>query len=635
MCGVAGVLDLRGNPVDRAVLERMNARLVHRGPDEEGYYFNGGAALAQRRLRIIDLTSGKQPMANEDGTVWVTFNGEIYNFHELRSDLEKAGHRFATQSDTEVIVHAYEQHGIECVQHFRGMFAFALWDQARQMLLLARDRVGKKPLFYTTAGGQFIFASELQALVAHPDVPRDLDPCALDDYLTYGYIAAPATIYRGIFKVPPAHVLTAHVPDGGGSLLDLRLKRYWELPYLPKLALSEVEAIEATRAALTEAVRLRMIADVPLGAHLSGGIDSSLVVALMSGLSRQPVKTFSIGFAEREYDELPYARMVAERFRTEHHELVVRPDALEALPQLVRHYGEPFADSSAVPSYYVAQMTRQHVTVALNGDGGDESFAGYERYLAGHLTRRYQKIPRLIRCGVLEPLARLLPANLPRRSWLRKGQRFIRDASLPAGQSYVGWISMFRPEQKAALYTPEFHARLGTHDAERGVRDAVDAGRRAGLDPVDALLAADVQTYLPFDLLVKMDIATMAHSLEVRSPFLDHKVMELAARLPVSYKVRRSCLKYLLKQLGVDLLPLAVLRRPKMGFGVPVGDWMKCELRPLLDDALSADRVGRRGYFRPNAVRELVDAHGDGRQDSAFQLWALLCLELWHQEFLP
>ena len=367
--------------------------LRHRGPDAEGHFQRDPILLGHRRLSIIDLAAGQQPLGNEDGSVWVTFNGEIYNFQELRERLLGLGHRFATQSDTEVIVHAYEQYGGRCVEHFRGMFAFAVWDERRRALFLARDRVGKKPLFYTWAGGQFVFASELAALLKHPGVGRELEPTALDDYLTYGYIPAPGTIFKGVWKLPPAHTLVVPLGrDGGPSVAEP--ERYWRLMYEPKLVLRVEAAVEELLAELTEAVRLRMIADVPLGALLSGGIDSSLIVALMSRLSNRPVRTFSIGFDDQAFNELPYARLVAERYHTEHHELIVRPNALEVLPTLVRHYGEPFADSSAIPSYYVAKMTREHVTVALNGDGGDESFAGYERYLGSALADRFARLPR-------------------------------------------------------------------------------------------------------------------------------------------------------------------------------------------------------------------------------------------------
>jgi asparagine synthase (glutamine-hydrolysing) len=634
MCGIAGILDLKGRAVERPVLERICACLAHRGPDDEGFHVEGSVALGQRRLSIIDLSSGRQPMGNEDGTVWVTFNGEIYNFLELRADLEARGHRFATRSDTEVIVHAYEQYGTACVERFRGMFAFAVWDSRRRSLFLARDRVGKKPLFYARADGQFVFASELQALVEHPSVRREVDPAAVDRYLTYGYIPAPGTIYWGVSKLSPGHFLVVEAPEDGSEVAAPREEPYWQLAYTPKLDLDEGEAAEGLLEVLTEAVRLRLIADVPLGALLSGGVDSGVVVALMSRLSDRPVKTFSIGFEEKSFNELPYARLVARRYGTDHHELIVRAQGLDVLPTLVRHYGEPFADSSAIPSYHVARLTRQHVTVALNGDGGDECFAGYERYLGSGLADRYQRIPRPLRVGMIEPLAALIPATLPRRNRLGQAKRFLQVAAQPAARRYLRWVTYFTPEQKQDLYTPGFRASLAGQDGGAWLLDEYEALRRGGCDRLDALLATDVRSYLPYDLLVKMDIATMASSLEARSPFLDHKVMEFAARLPSRYKLRGGVLKYLLRKVARTLLPSQVLDRRKMGFGIPVGSWMRGELLPMLNDVLFSPEALGRGYLRPEAVRRLVRDHTAGTRDHTYQLWSLLWLELWHREFL-
>jgi asparagine synthase (glutamine-hydrolysing) len=634
MCGIAGIVDLKGRPVDQPLLERLCARLAHRGPDDQGVHIDRNAGLGQRRLSIIDLSCGRQPMGNEDGTVWVSFNGEIYNFPTLRAELEARGHRFATHSDTEVIVHAYEEYGTGCLSRFRGMFAFAVWDQRQRRLFLARDRVGKKPLFYTRSDGQFVFASELQALLLHPGVRRELDPAAVDDYLTYGYIPAPGTAFQGVFKLPPAHFLTLDVPEDDPGVADERVERYWSLDYTPKLELDEEAAAEGLLEILTEAVRLRMIADVPLGALLSGGVDSSLVVALMSQLTDRPVKTFSVGFEEKAFNELPYARLVAQRYGTDHHELVVRAGALEVLPTLVRHYGEPFADSSAIPSYHVARLTRQHVTVALNGDGGDESFAGYERYLASGLAERYQGIPRAVRVGMIEPLAGLIPGTLPRRSRLGQAKRFLQVAAQPIARRYLRWVTYFTAEQRQGLYTPEFRTHLAGHDGDAWLLRQFDAMGCDGGDRLDALLATDVRSYLPYDLLVKMDIATMACSLEARSPLLDHKVMEFAARLPARFKLRGPMLKYLLKKIARKLLPAENLNRRKMGFGIPVGDWMRGELRPLLDDVLLSPEALARGYFRPEVVQRLVRENAEGTHDHTYQIWSLLWFELWHREYL-
>jgi asparagine synthase (glutamine-hydrolysing) len=634
MCGIAGILDLRDRPVAPSLVRRLCDVLVHRGPDDEGYYMDGSVGLGQRRLAILDLAGGRQPMSNEDGTIWITFNGAIYNFRELRERLEGLGHRFATRSDTEVIVHAYEQYGPECVKELRGMFAFALWDQPRQTLLAARDRVGKKPLFYAEVDGQWVFASELQALLRHPGLSREVDRAALDEYLTYGYVPAPRSIFRGVYKLPPAHYLTLRLRRGGGGDPEVHVERYWRLAYEPKLGLSEGDAADGLLEVLREAVRLRMIADVPLGALLSGGIDSSMVVALMSQLSDRPVKTFSIGFDERAFNELSYARLVAERYGTEHHELIVRPNALEVLPTLVRHYGEPYADSSAIPTYYVAKLTREHVKVVLNGDGGDECLAGYERYAGGLTADRYGRIPQVIRRLAIEPLSRVIPASAPRRSRLGQARRFLEVAGQPAGQRYLRWMSHVRAEGKAALYSSEFREQLAGYQAESWLLGMWEELAGAHLGLLDRMLALDVESYLPYDLLVKMDIATMANSLEGRSPFLDHEVMEFGARLPARYKLRGMQLKHLLKKAGARLLPPDIITRRKMGFGVPVGAWMRGQLRSWVEDLLLSPRALKRGYFEPEALRQRVWAHRDGRQEQSLEVWALLWLELWHQELM-
>jgi asparagine synthase (glutamine-hydrolysing) len=631
MCGIAGILDIQGRAVDATLLHRLCKVLAHRGPDDEGYYVDGPIGLGQRRLAILDVAGGRQPMSNEDGSVCVTFNGEIYNFQELRRQLEAAGHRFATRSDTEVIVHAYEQYGPECAKQLRGMFAFGLWDARARRLFVARDRVGKKPLFYAEADGQWLFASELQALLQHPGLARDVDPTALDDYLTYGYVPAPKTIFKGVHKLAPAHYLTLDFGAAGGA--RTRTERYWHLEYGPKLNVSEAEAAEGLLEGLQEAVRLRMVADVPLGALLSGGIDSSVVVALMSQVSGR-VKTFSIGFEEQDFTELPYARLVAERYGTEHHELIVRPDALEVLPTLVRHYGEPYADSSAVPTYYVAKLTREHVKVALNGDGADECLAGYERYRGSRVADVYQAVPAVARKLAAEPFRRLIPAVGSRRSALQRLKRFLEAADDSADRRCLRWMTYFPADRKRTLYTGEFQERLAGHDGDQWLLDLWARSVRECADLLDTLLSVDVQSYLPYDLLVKMDIASMANSLEARSPFLDHEVMEFCARLPSAYKLRGLTSKYLLKKAAAQLLPPETLRRGKRGFEVPVGYWMRGDLRPWIEDVLLSPRALKRGYFKPDALRQLVHAHVDGRHDWSFELWALLWLELWHRDFM-
>jgi asparagine synthase (glutamine-hydrolysing) len=624
MCGITGVVG--SLQTDRATLERMNDALRHRGPDGEGSFWSETVGLAMRRLAIIDLNSGDQPIFNEDGSVCVVFNGEIYNFQDLRGDLERRGHRFATQSDTEVVVHAYEAFGQDCLQHLWGMFALALWDRRRNLLLLARDRLGKKPLVYyrDSVNSGLAFASELHALLAHPGVPRQIEPRAIDDYLTYLYVPAPTTAYRDIHKLPPGHRL---VWQGG----RVEVSPYWNVRFASKQRLDEDEAVEQFGTLLRDAVRRRLIADVPLGAFLSGGMDSSSVVAEMAELSSTPVKTFSIGFGERDFDELRYARQVAERFGTEHHELVVEPHALEVLPTLVRHYGEPYGDSSAIPTYYVAQLTRQHVTVALNGDGGDELLAGYERHWAARVAARYDTIPRFVRHGLIRPLVPLLPEPRQRRAFLRRAKRFMTAAHLPVFDRYLHWVGAFTPAQKASLYTSDVLAALTGNDSGRWLREALEP--EPHLDPVDAVLRADTLLYLPEDLLAKVDIASMANSLEARSPFLDHRLVEFCAALPSSMKLRGRTSKWLLRRLMHDRLPPQILTRSKMGFGVPVGEWLRTDLRPLLEDTLLSSRARQRGYFRPAAVRAMVDEHLSRQTDRTSQLWGLLMLELWFREF--
>jgi len=624
MCGISGVAgSLR---TDRATLLRMNDTLHHRGPDGEGVYWSDDVGLAMRRLAIIDVAGGDQPIYNEDRSVCVVNNGEIYNFVDLRQELQSRGHRFATQSDTEVIVHAYEEYGVECVERLWGMFSMALWDTRRHLLLLARDRLGKKPLvYYADAHGGLAFASEIQAVLAHPSVPRDVDPRAIDDYLTYLYVPAPTTAYRDLRKLPAGHRL---VWQPG----NITVEPYWRVRYSEKLRLSEDDAVDQFGGLLRDAVRRRMIADVPLGAFLSGGMDSSSVVAEMAELSTGPVKTFSIGFGERDFDELRYARQVAERFGTEHHELVVEPNALATLPTLVRHYGEPYGDSSAIPTYYVAQLTRQHVTVALNGDGGDELLAGYERHWAARVAARYDTIPRFLRHGLIRPLIPLVPEPRQRRAFLRRAKRFMTAAHLPVLDRYLHWVGAYTPAQKLSLYTSDFVHHLGGNDSGHWLREAL--APEPHLDPVDAVVRGDTLMYLPQDCLVKVDIVSMANSLEARSPFLDHRLVEFCAALPSDYKLRGRTSKWLLRRLMRERLPAEILTRPKMGFGVPVGEWLRGDLRPLLEDTLLSSRAQSRGYFRAPAVRALVDEHLSRRADRTSHIWGLLMLELWFREFI-
>jgi asparagine synthase (glutamine-hydrolysing) len=603
----------------------MCAAIRHRGPDDDGFYVNGPVGLAMRRLSIIDLKGGRQPIHNQDRTAWIVFNGEIYNYLELREKLEKLGHTFYTNSDTEAIVHAYDRYGADCPKHLRGMFAFAIWDERTQELFLARDRVGKKPLLYAQVKGQFLFASEFSALLLHPQLSRDIDTEALDHYLSFMCVPAPLTAYRAIRKLEPGHSLRLRRGE-------IRIERYWQPDFTHKLKISEEEAGQRAIEVLRDAVKVRLMSEVPLGAFLSGGIDSSAVVALMSEESSEPVKTFSIGFEEQDFSELHHARRVAQHVGSEHHEFIVRPDAMEVLPLLVEHYGEPYADSSAIATYYVARETRKHVTVALNGDGGDESFAGYERYAAMQLAEKYHRLPAVFRESVVEQAASLIPTSESRRSRLRDVKRFLQAGSLPRVERYLRWISVFDEDAKSDLYSRSFQQETkNVHP-----RELLDPwfARANGAGIVDATLMADIMTYLPNDLLVKVDIATMAVSLEARSPFLDHKVIEFAASLPEKLKLRGLTSKYLLKQVLKHLLPAENLRRRKMGFGVPIAHWLRGELQRFLRETLLSEKALSRGLFKPDAVKRLIEQHTSAQRDYSAQLWTLLMLELWFNRFI-
>ncbi|MBV9867586.1 MAG: asparagine synthase (glutamine-hydrolyzing) [Abitibacteriaceae bacterium] len=621
MCGIVGILQLNNEPVQREALQRMNDAIRHRGPDDEGLWLHGTVGLAMRRLAIIDLACGHQPLANEDETVWIVFNGEIYNFPELRQELESKGHQFRTHSDTEAIVHAYEEWGEDCPKHLRGMFAFAIYDLKTETLFLARDRVGKKPLLYTVVNNRLIFGSEFQALLTHTDVTRQPNLKALDTYLATFCIPAPMTGYEGIHKLPPAHSLT--VRNG-----EIKLQRYWRLDFTPKIRISEADAVAELLHRLEEAVRIRLMSEVPLGAFLSGGIDSSAVVAVMSRLMDKPVKTFAIGFDESEYSEVHHARRLAERWGTDHTEIIIQPDALQVVPTLVRHYGEPYADSSAVPTYYVSQATRQSVTVALNGDGGDEVFAGYDRYYAMKLA---ETVPHAL-LSLGGKVAGSLPAHTHAKSRSARLKRLLQAAALPRAQRYLQWMSAFSVSQKQELYSPAFKEQVQFGHTLNPAEVWLE--RSQGLDTVDACLLTDTMTYLPDDLLVKVDITSMANSLEARSPLLDHQLMEWVAQLPPELKLHGKSSKYLLRKAMEGLVPEENMARRKMGFGVPVGHWFRGSMKGLLCDTVVSDRALARGYFEPDVVRRFVREHLESEANHDLRLWSLLMLELWHHEFI-
>jgi asparagine synthase (glutamine-hydrolysing) len=635
MCGITGAVwtDPRLG-LDEPQLARMTDALRHRGPDDEGTYLaqhrlrppydaQPGIALGFRRLSIIDLAGGHQPMSNEDESVWIVFNGEIYNYRDLRRRLEGAGHKFKTESDTECIIHLYEDEGPECFSHLNGMFAVALWDARHRRLVLGRDRLGKKPLVYRHEPGRLLWASELKSLLTLPGLPREVDPAAVDEYLTYQYVPHPNCILKGYRKLAPGHYAQWH--DG-----KLEVKPYWRPDFSHELDLSDHDAAERLRELLESAVTMRMRSDVPLGAFLSGGVDSSLIVALMQKNSAEPVKTFSIGFPVAEYDETKYARQVAEHLKTEHHELQVTPDAVAILPKLAWHYDEPFADSSAIPTWYVAQMTRQHVTVSLSGDGGDELFAGYPRYRAAALAATFDRLGPL-RTLLAARFWQRLPASSRQKSRIRQFKRFSEALSLSPARRYLDWISIFNETRRAALYSDEFLARLPDSDPFAFLNSAWK--RMKGRDAVTTASLADLVTYLPCDLMTKVDIASMAHSLECRAPFLDYRVVEFAASLPRRLKYRRGKGKRLLRAAFGDLLPKEIWTRKKMGFGVPLDHWFRNELKPLTHDLLlSADTKSRR-FFREESVKILVEQHEQKQFDHSARLWALVMLEMWLREW--
>lgn len=623
MCGITGFINLNG--FDRAealrTLDRMCRVITHRGPDDQGVLVTDRVALGMRRLSIIDLAGGHQPIFNEDETIAVVFNGEIYNYREIKRELEEHGHRFRTNSDTEAIVHAYEEYGLSCVNHFRGMFAFALWDERAQQLFIARDRVGKKPLYYAlTPRKTLVFGSELKTLLEHPEVDREIDVAALDAYLTFGYVPDPLCIFRRVKKLPPGQRLI--FANG-----EVEIAPYWDFDYCPVEGRSEEEWIEELRAHLEEAVRVRLIADVPLGAFLSGGIDSSTVVGLMASAGVRPVKTFSIGFNEDSYNELKYARLAAKHFETDHHEFIVTPSVCQIVDDLVWHFDEPFADSSAIPTYMVSKMARDYVTVVLSGDGGDELFAGYTRYAIDSKRAVFGRLPRSLRRGVMQPLSRALPHG----AW---GRNYLYHIALDPLDRYIDNVSVFTALAKEGLYSDAFKARLRQDGADATFLFREHAARVRADGSINRLLYLDSKTYLPGDILVKVDRMSMAVSLEARAPLLDHRLIEFVGRIPPELKFRKGTLKYIFKRAVEGIVPSEILHRPKQGFGVPIDEWINAQLREQIRDTLMSSRMRQRGYLSVKYVQTLLDEHESGRRDHSARLWALFMLEKWARLFM-
>ncbi|MDS4030335.1 MAG: asparagine synthase (glutamine-hydrolyzing) [Candidatus Competibacter sp.] len=624
MCGIHGVLDLTGDRVDPTVLSAMGRVTVHRGPDDEGFHADGPCAIGMRRLSIIDLAGGHQPISNTDDTLWVVCNGEIYNFRGLRQELEACGHRFKTNSDSEVVLHGYARWGDDFVHRLNGMYGFALWDARRRRLLLGRDRLGIKPLYILNDGRRLAFASEAKALLALPGVRPELDPAALDAYLRLGYVPAPLSIFRGIVKLPPATLLS--VENG-----RVEQHRYWRMPNEVDRSLSEDEWVGRARDRLEQSVRMQMVADVPLGAFLSGGLDSSSVVAFMARASDRPVKTYAIGFeggaAESLYNELPYARRVAQLFGTEHREILVKPDVVSLLPRLIWHLDEPIADTAFITTFLVSEFARQDVTVILSGVGGDELFGGYRRYLGSHYQARFERLPGWLRRAAVAIGARL-PADR-HSSFLnvaRLAKGFLASADLSFEERYRAYVEVFAPGEVEVL------ARRAGAPRQDTIAAAFDFAR--GDDDLNRMLAVDAETQLPDDLLLLTDKMTMATSLECRVPLLDHELVELAARMPEGIKIRRGRLKHVMKRALAGLLPDDILERRKRGFGTPMGAWLKHPLRPVLHRLLSPEAVAARGWFHHPPIMQLIAAHEQNRLDGTDRLLALLALEIWARLYL-
>jgi len=632
MCGICGFAGtpVPGSPAE--LLERMCARLTHRGPDDQGTLVLDGMGLGIRRLSIIDLDGGHQPIHNEDQTQWVVLNGEIYNFRELAGELTAAGHTFYTRSDTEAIVHAYEQWGEDCVAHLNGMFAFAIWDTRRRALFLARDRLGIKPLYYTVAGGRLLFASELKALLEDPEVSREVDPTALNEYLRLEYVPSPRSIIAGVFKLPPGHTLTWHP-----QRRDLQVRQYWDVNLerseraVPDRSLDEHAA--ELLAVIKESVRMELVSDVPLGVFLSGGIDSSAVAAMMAQLSPGNVNSFSIGFTDRSFDESRHARTVAAHLGLNHRELILEPQMMSDLvPTVMALLDEPLGDASIIPTYLLSRFAREHVKVALGGDGGDELFAGYPTLQAHRLAGFYEALPSVLRDSVVPALVRRLPVSSNNISLDFKARRFVSGAGLPLGERHARWLGSFSPAQRAELLTSGVQEAIRKTAAPDPVAEHLAAHALA--DPINQVLYLDMKLYLENDILAKVDRASMMASLEARVPLLNVNLVEYVTALPVDLKLRRLRSKYLLRYALKGLLPRSILERPKKGFGIPVAHWVRGPLKEHVLDAFAPQRIAREGFFDPAAIRSLLDDHLSGRMDNRKPIWTLFAFEAWYQHHL-
>ncbi len=630
MCGICGILNFnRDEKVDESVVRQMCKVISHRGPDDEGVYVQENVGIGMRRLSIIDLSGGHQPICNEDGTAWIVFNGEIYNYQSVRAELIQKGHRFTTNSDTETILHAFEEYGEACPEKLNGMFAFAIWDDRNKRLFIARDRLGIKPLYYYLDENCFIFGSELKSILQVKKVPRNVNPVALDKFLTFEYIPAPISIFKDIHKLRQGHTL---LWDKG----RINIRSYWDLTYDVPKKTSEAEICEELTDILQDAVKIRLMSEVPLGAFLSGGIDSSTVVALMSRVMTQPVKTFSIGFEDATYNELKYARIIAEKFKTEHHEFILKPNAVDLTEKLVKNYvDEPFGDFSLFPTYLVSKMARDYVTVVLSGDGGDELFAGYDTYIANQMARSYDSIPRILRKQVIEKLVAKIPPTEKKKGLINRIKRFVEGAALPPDLQHVRWMIFLSEAEKNMLYSRDLMKQLNPaeyYDFIRGYFKAMSA-----CSPLDQQQFVDIKTYMVDDILVKVDRMSMATSLEARVPFIDYRVVEYTTKIPGMLKLaglNHQKTKYILKKAMEKFLPFEILYRGKEGFSIPIKNWLKTDLKPLMMEVLSPENIKAEGFFNPGYVEQLKREHLNNVQNHSHRLWALMMFGIWYDIYI-
>ena len=626
MCGICGEVGANfGYRVDRRLIKRMCDSLTHRGPDDQGQYVHEMIGLGQRRLSIIDLNTGRQPIANEDDSIWVVLNGEIYNFQSLRLELEAEGHHFSTNTDTEVIVHLYEEDGPGFISKLRGMFSFALWDKNRRLLMLGRDRLGQKPLFYTRLGQSLLFSSELKALFQDPRLKKELNPEAVHDFLSFKFIPRQEDLFAGVHKLPPATYLLFQ--DG-----EMTLTGYWHLKYQTNFEMSEDEALARSEELLAESVKLQMISDVPIGAFLSSGLDSGMIVALMSKISQTPVNSFSIGDKTQGFNELPHAGAIARKYNTNHRELVVQPEAVQILPDLIYHLDGPYADVPALPMYYVAKMASEHVKVVLTGDGGDESFGGYDRYLANQMLVHYRKLPLFLRRKLIPFFLDLFHEKTARKSWKQSLRWFNNMSMLPKGESYARGISFFsfENEQKKMLYTPEFQSRLEGVDSLSGILSRFDDDDIRA--PLNKMTYCDLTIRVPEYSNIKIDRITMMHGLEARSPFLDHRLVEFAATIPPRLKLKKSRRKYLLREIAKQYLPAEIVGLPKQGFGSPINSWLRRELKSFSNHLLRDEsQLVQHGLFNQSYINSLLDGHASKKVNDGNRIWSLVNLEIWYR----